>query len=330
MRASDILVKKSVYCIFDINLPYVNLTEISLGMEDEQGKFAYQLMTKYFDDITARKAPYTDDSFLGEQLAKGEDPFNSFVTYASDEIHHMMVNNPEIQQGSGIFIWAVMGEEEYIMFFKLNYQAGFICQLEEDGLVSWKRNTKIIPAASKKLTEYLYINLSNQTVRVSDYECYVDSEKVNYLASLICKLEPKKSEKETVEAITDAIAATIEEKYEGRVPEKMLQCKKAIAEIVQEKGSLAPDDIRETIFADNEEAADRYSEKLVEERLPKGTLPISSKMEKRLQRKQKIVTDSGIEILVPLEFLEDPSIFEYVQDETGKVCIMIKDIGRIL
>ena len=45
MRASEILVKRCVFCVFDINLPYVNLTEVALGMDDQQGKFVYQLMT---------------------------------------------------------------------------------------------------------------------------------------------------------------------------------------------------------------------------------------------------------------------------------------------
>lgn len=330
MKTGDILIKKSVFCVFDINLPFVNLTDVTLGMDDSQGKFVYQLITKYYHDINSKKAVYTEDDYLGEVLSKGENSFESFVTYAADEIHHKMVNNPEIQQGSGIFVWAILGEEEYIIFLKLNYQAGFICQLEEDGLVSWKRNNKILPAASKKVTEYLYISLGDGVVRVSDFECYVDGEKRNYLASDICKLTPKKSEKETIEAITDAIAATIEEKYEEKVPAKMLEYKKTIADIVEEKGTLAPEDITQTVFADNSEAADRYVEKLVEERLPKDTVYISNKMERRLQKKQKIVTESGIEILVPLEFLRDESVFEYVQDETGKVCIMIKDVGKIL
>ncbi|MBQ3794358.1 MAG: nucleoid-associated protein [Lachnospiraceae bacterium] len=330
MRASDILVKRCVFCVFDINLPYVNLTEVALGMDDQQGKFVYQLMTKYYDDINAKKAEFTDEDFLGELLAKGENPFESFVTFAADEIHHMMINNPEIQQGSGIFIWAVMGEEEHIMFFKLNYQAGFICQLAEDGLVNWKRNTKIIPAASKKCTEYLYINLASNKVKISDFNCYVDSEKCNYLADKICKLQQQRSEKETVESITTAIEETIQETYEEKAPEKILESRQMIANLVAEKGEISNDIVRNAIFADNEEAQDRYTEKTVEERLPKETVYVSNKMEKRLARKQKIVTDSGIEILVPLEYLRDPSIFEYVQDETGKICIMIKDAGQLM
>ena len=330
MRTSDIFIKKSVLCVFDVNLPFVNLTEFICNSEDEQGKFVFSLISKYFDDITGRKGVYTDEDPLGELLAKGEDPFESFVTFTGDEIHHMMAENPEIRQGSGIFLWAVLGEEEYIIFFKLNYQAGFICQVNEEGLVSWKKNNKVIPGGSKKCNEYLFINLSDQTVRVSDFSCYVDGEKVNYLATRICRLEPKKSEKQTVEAITDAIAATIEEKYEEKVPEKLMESKKIVADIVEEKGMLSNRDIQEFVFADNTDAADRYMEKVVEERLPKEPVYVSNKMEKRLTKKQKIVTESGIEILVPVEYLRDTSVFEYVQDETGKVCMMIKEVGKMV
>ena len=330
MRSSDILIKKSVFCVFDINLPFVNLTEFICNSEEEQGKFIFSLITKYYDDITGRKGVYTDEDPLGVLLSKGPDPFESFVTFAGDEIHHMMAENPEIRQGSGVFLWAVLGEEEYIIFFKLNYQAGFLCQVGEEGLVSWKKNTKLIPMSSKKCNEYVYINLSDQSVRVSDFSCYVDGEKVNYLASKICKLEPKKSEKQTVEAIVDTIAATIEEKYEEKAPEKLLESKKILADIVEEKGVISNRDIQEYVFADNIDAADRYMEKVVEERLPKEAVSVSNKMEKRLTKKQKIITESGIEILVPVEYLRDTSVFEYVQDESGKVCMMIKEMGRIV
>jgi hypothetical protein len=330
MKTSDILVKKSVFCVFDINLPFVNLTEMVLGMDDEQGRFVFQLINKYYEDISAGKASYAGDAFLENLLSEGKDPFEKFVTYTADEIHHLMVNNPEIQQGSGIFVWAVLGEQEYIVFFKLNYQAGFICQVEENGLVSWKRNNKIIPTASKKLTEFLYLNISEKTVMISGTECYVDGEKTNYLASKICRLETGRSERETIEAITDAIAETIEEKYESRVPEKLMEYKKTIANMAEEKGVLDREEITEKIFADNTDAAERFSEKMEEKKFSQEPLQISGKMERRLQKKQKIVTDSGIEILVPLEFLKDTSVFEYVQDETGKVCIMIKDAGKII
>ena len=41
-------------------------------------------------------------------------------------------------------------------------------------------------------------------------------------------------------------------------------------------------------------------------------------------------TESGIEIIVPIEFLQNNDVFEYVQDETGKVSIIIKDVGSVL
>ena len=59
-------------------------------------------------------------------------------------------------------------------------------------------------------------------------------------------------------------------------------------------------------------------------------ITISKKMERQLNKKQKIVTESGIEIIVPIEFLQNNDVFEYIQDETGKVSIIIKDVGSIL
>ncbi|MBP3296646.1 MAG: hypothetical protein J6M27_08695, partial [Lachnospiraceae bacterium] len=59
---------------------------------------------------------------------------------------------------------------------------------------------------------------------------------------------------------------------------------------------------------------------------PQKPVYVSPKTTKSLAKKQKIVTESGIEILVPVEYLEDKSVFEYKQ-ENGRVSIHIHDVN---
>ena len=62
--------------------------------------------------------------------------------------------------------------------------------------------------------------------------------------------------------------------------------------------------------ADNEKAMEQCMEKAQEEQLTERPITISKKMERQLNKKQKIVTESGIEIIVPIEFLQNNDVFE--------------------
>lgn len=329
MRNKDIIIEEAVFCIFDINLPFVNATQVHLGTDDAEGKYVYSLLTKYFYEVTSRKARIRPNDFMSEVLERGESPFASVVEYVANEIHAILKSNPDVMPGNGIFVKANMDEQEYIIFFKLNYQTKFICSIDEAGLVEWKRNNKILPSAGQKITEYFYLNLSNGYIRVSDCENFVDGHACNYLAAHVLKLTMGKSEKEMVETFETVVHETVKEIYE-EVPQKLMEYRQTVAEIVQEKGTIDVEEFSQVFFADNEKAMEQCMEKAKEEELTERPITISKKMERQLNKKQKIVTESGIEIIVPIEYLQNNDVFEYVQDETGKVSIIIRDVGPIL
>lgn len=329
MRSKDILIEEAVFCIFDINLPFVNATQVNLGTEDAEGKYVYSLLTKYFYEVTSRKARIRPNDYMTEVMERGESPFAAVVEYVANEIHAILKSNPDVQAGNGIFIKANMDEQEYIVFFKLNYQTKFICSIDEAGLVEWKRNNKILPSASQKVTEYFYLNLSNGYIRVSDCENFVDGHSCNYLADHVLKLSVGKSEKEMVETFENVVQETVKETYQ-EVPQKLMEYRQTVAEIVQEKGNIDVEEFSLVFFADNEKAKEQCLEKAREEELTERPITISKKMERQLNKKQKIVTESGIEIIVPIEYLQNNDVFEYVQDDSGKISIIIRDVGSIL
>ena len=84
-------------------------------------------------------------------------------------------------------------------------------------------------------------------------------------------------------------------------------------------------EVAEEIFADNEDAVDVCKEKLEQNRIPRIPVMVGRKTEQKLKRKHKIVTSSGIEILVPPDLLENDNFFVYSKDTSGNTVITIKD-----
>jgi hypothetical protein len=329
MRAQDVIIKKVFFCLFDTSSEVVPYSPQVLGVEDELYRYVVQMLTKYFYHDTSRKAYIHQESELLQILPEDPEQLEAFVNCVCEQIQDLMHENPEIQSGAGMFVWATLSEQEYVAFFKSHYQARFCALQNEEGEVNWSLNHLILPGPSPKANEYFYLNLNENQAQVSDFECHINGMKMNYLAEYILKLQFKPSEAVTVKAIDQSVVETIRHCYEEQAPQKIMEYKTIVADQVEEKGQIDVAELEQVVFQDNEKAAAVYQTVVEEQEIPRTPVYVSKKTERKLTKKQKLITDSGIEILVPLELLKDDSIFEYHQNDDGKISILIKEISSI-
>ena len=83
------------------------------------------------------------------------------------------------------------------------------------------------------------------------------------------------------------------------------------------------------VFADDE----ALKEELVVEFDKSDLVPvkhIDKKYLKRIERLHKIKTDTGIELSVPADYLQDRELIEFNYNEDGRISIKLKNIGQII
>lgn len=326
MTQEEIIIKKCFTCIFDMEMPFVNLTEQILGDGDEKQQYMVQLILKNLNNTALQKSVMDENSLLMRIFPESEDQMEAFSNEIADEIHTLMQEkSTDIPMGGGVFLWAYCEDRDYLCFFKLNYQNKFVDLIDANGQEKWVLNSKVLPTINQKITELFFIDMQEHTVQISNTKHYVENEKSNYLAEMILQLSLSCSEEEVVKVYQEAIVNTIKECYEEKAPQKIMDYRKAVYETISENGELDIQKIQETVFEDNEIAFERCQEIIEEKEVPIKPMEISGKMEKKLTQKQKIITKNGIEILVPVDYLKDPAVFEYQQLEDGSISILIKD-----
>lgn len=330
MNASKIELERCFLCSIDSAKAFVDYNEYIMDLDGEICQYILQLFGKNFDNTSAKKSSFTDDSFIAQILPPSVEGFDAFVDVVADEIHSLVQQSVDLPSGSGLFVWATVYEQPIIAFFKLNYQNKYTCVVNpEDKKVKWEKVYRILPNATQKEYDYFFINILDKKVWMSDTKCHVDNESFNYMAEKILKLEEglKKSEKEMVDVVETAAIQTIKECYKEEAPKKVFEYRNTIADEAADYGNISPVTLNERVFFDNADARQIYEEKLQEMDIPNKPIPVSNKTKRQLKKKQKIVTENGIEILVPIEYLEDKDVFEYREDPTGHVYIVINDVG---
>jgi len=313
----------------DATKSFVDYNEYIMDPDGEICQYILQLFTYNFDNISSKKSSFAEDSFLSQIIPPDVNGFDAFVDVVTDEMHDLLGEAYGMSAGSGLFVYATVEEQPIIAFFKLNYQARLSCEKNEEGVVVWKKDSRLLPAHTQKEYDYFFINIYDKKVWMSDTRCIIDGVSTNYMAEKILQLELQKSEKEFVSVFETAVLDTIKECYD-QPPKKVFEYRQAVASEVEERGNLNPVRMEEVLFADNEVAKENFREKVEELELPTKPVEVSQKTQRKLKKKQKIVTENGIEILVPIEYLEDKDVFDYRQDESGTVSIVIRDCNGTL
>lgn len=330
MRSNEIEILRCYLCAIEGHSS-ARYSEIKINEEDDLYGYAQKLVAGAFGNPAAKVGEYNEGDFADQFISDDPDDQERFVKHVTETVHELVCDNAELKPGTAICVLAVAEEQPLVGFFKLPFQEQYICDTGRDDRVVWRLNAHVVPkSASLRSCEYFLVNVLERKVSICDCEHTIDDAKVNYLAEYVLGLKTKKSEKEKVDIIQETTIETIREHYPAEeVHQKIMDYRTEVAEHVEQTGRVSVAKIEEAVFADKPEAAMEYRERLEQERIEREPMAVSKKTERQYMKKQKLVADNGIEILVPVAYLKNADYVEYIQDEEGHITIVLKEIRSI-
>lgn len=109
--------------------------------------------------------------------------------------------------------------------------------------------------------------------------------------------------------------------------EKKAKIKKAVVDAVVEDGILSVEKALETV-EETDEIKAIYKEALSKAGIENEQIEAETALKRKFEI-QKIITESGIEVKIPVNYHGDPSKLEFVANGDGTVSLVIKNIGNI-
>lgn len=310
MKKSSVDLRKCAISIFDRNLPNNICDEIELN--EISDSYISKIIGKISVDI---------DCKMG--TVKRNMPFDSIDFL--NKIYRFLQSRLD-NKNSCLFLCEYFNDNKtYIGYFRVEYQKELFTNLSRKGEINIYYHEKILPSAARRVKEYFVLCTNNNEVRLSNNNDFREFLEKNF------DIDFERTEKEKMNLIEDAVKDTILKSYDAEIAaKKIIEYKKVLAEEVQESGELVVEDLLDTVFSDSSKAQELYGKQLDEKGISGDSFEISPQMEKQIKKKYKIKTNNGIEIIVPIDLLDQSDLIEYIQDDNGKISVIIRDIGGII
>lgn len=335
MQKEDIRIRRVIVHIMDstVGLPVLSDSEIEFGSD-----FAEFLREHIYRIIAGDDSKdcefYKEQSEIYQMLTEYEDEgFVDMSKQVAELLYGIMNSNIDIPPADLVVVRFKAGEDEFLAFLKMNFKTSYTHRTmsgEEGNYNEIIRYKATLPAESQRLQEAAVIDLQSFAVRLIEKKYEVNGEKTNYFSYLFMKCSSHLSPKSKLAIVTKAVENIQKkncEEYEQY--EEHMRAKSIIQEELTENGGFVVEELADKIFEGKPEMREQFQEKMEKYDMVKEEVLPQNDTTVRKYQTQHLLTDTGIELKIPMEQYKDIGRVEFITEQDGSISVLLKRIGHI-
>ncbi len=331
-----ILSKASLH-IFDFSSDIWVLSKACLNfVQPANGEFINKHIDKIMKDPDRKKAKFKlDSAFLETAKAYAESgkTEDDLVLLSGSIGQYLFDKLKETDEPSSCdFLTAEFSENEipYIAIMIFNHKTAYTHNVltTSDGPESEVIVHRAILSTGSKADAYAVVKLDDFSVIYSEKKRIKNGKAVYVLRDDILSVEAEASSREVIKAVSKA-AAEVAEEHGANTAQAVAKARSFIYESSADGEYFDLEDAAETVFGDNSNMQSEFREKLNESKLPEKVSVDKTYAEKQ-KGKQKIKTDTGIEISFPADYADSSDYIEFINNPDGTISIELKNISKII
>lgn len=332
----NINIKKVVVHILDNYLQMPVLSEVESQLNDDIVEFVGRHIERIVNDDNMKAAAFIEEDniikAICERVSNEDEFFLEATTNMANALFKIMYENVDIPPADVIFVLFSLDNVIHMGILKLNYKHSYIHHIEttDSGmLTSIIKQRTALPSAGQKIDECAIINLEDFSLKIHEKKYSINDEKMYYFSTMFLKCSSDISLNEKVKIFTKA-TKKFSETYFDEDPVVHAEIKKAVVESIIENEAIDVEEVAKTVFRESPELKQEYIAYVENAGLHEKNIPIQNeKIVERNFTKQKIKTDTGVEITLPVEYYGNRDKIEFINNVDGTVSILIKNIGKI-
>lgn len=331
IKTAGLEIQSAILHILDGSRHRIILSEMTMDLEDPQiEKYVRRYVSRCRNDMRLKPGTFLADSSFQEEMQKyfrHETDLPGFTA----EVLKPLIEYFEHEESRSFEVLAAdfrYDDVPYILFVLLEETETLTCLSEsENGLIA---NTvsfghSAMPAVSKTVSSFALVNMLSGEI------AYVDEGKWNndrcLMTEKLLQAQGGISRREVVQSVRE-ITHEVAEEFDENPAVLLGRVKTYIAEAAQEGMTLNTDTLVSEVFEDEPEMAEVFLKKAEQKTLPKET-ELSKASIRMSMKKQKIKTDTGIEISFPAAYSDSHEYIEFIRTSDGSYTIEIKMVNRI-
>ncbi len=296
-------------------------------------KMLYQKLNKIFTNSGKKSGIFKNGSHVKNKIEDYKSKAISFedlsawyATYVFDtKMKHGVYEN------SDLIICEVQYEERrYIVTFENSYNEGITHHVQqEEGVIKNEiitQKTLISPNLLKK--DYaITVELSDLQIGTIESAVEIEGQASFLYSDHILSCEMKTSFKEGTKAV-QKVCKSISEKYNLDDVQMIPKVKQMIVDSVESKTDIEVEDLATILFSDKPMVKTEFKEELYKSGV--NAIPVEYAKTTKTEKMQKIKTDIGIEINVPIDFMNSKEYIEFSTAVDGTISIQLKNINKVI
>ena len=331
MKSDDMILKAAIVHILDssVGVPVLSDHLIDTGTDfSDLLKSHIETITESDDIKTCR---FSDASEVRKLLMQcSPDNFIETSKRLAERLYEIMNEHIDIPAGDlAVVVFSSQGND-YLAFLKMDYKTSYThATRESDGtnLNEIILQKALLPGQGQRLSEAFVINLSDGSLVLTEKKYEVNGEKRFYFSELFLECHAPLSQKSKLDIVTKAVDQVARKYYGEEDAEKKMEIKNIICRELEEEGEIKVPALREKIFKDSPEMLSELDEKLDKYDMAYETVQPQNEQTIKKFQKQRLTTDTGIEITIPMEEYRNPEHVEFITNLDGTISVLIKNIG---
>ncbi len=329
-----ITLHKSILHIFDFTSGVSVLSEETLDVDSfSVATFLSQHIEKSYNETNLQFGTFLDASKLKEQILDYRADQLDFIPFARSigERMEAYISKAENLVSTDIIVCDfTVDEKRLIGIFECTNRVGFTHQIvqENDTIKSnIIHHYAILPHPPQKLSACAFIDLTSLDIRFSDKKRSINGEDTLVLADLVLECISSISPKESVKLV-NSVARKVAEKHGQSAMLAVSKAKSFVVEHLDEENGLDAIKISQDIFRASPMMQEEFVKEVKEAGLPQ-VVKVDKAAAVKSAKNHKIKTDTGVEILVPVEYFQNKDYIEFTNNSDGTLSITVKKIGKI-
>ena len=328
-------ISHAVLHILDFNSDVCVFSQAELDFSSaEVTELVEKRMLRLLADDGKEEGTYTAESPMPAALSvyrKGDIDFITFSRNIGERIQEGIAQS-ESPVSTDVLVTQFMHEEaEYIAVVLMENKIAFTHRVNTEGGTIRNdiiRHYSILPGATQQVYSYAVMALDGSTLFLRDKKRTIDGEAVYFLKDEILSCYTEVSAREAVRVV-NKIADSVAEEYGGNGAVALSKGKQYLRENAETSPDFSPTEMGTIMFDGSEPMRQAFETRMQEAELPQR-VAMKKEFADKIGRTQRIKTDTGIEIVIPAEYLTDPDFIEFIPNDDGTISIALKRIGKIM